>query len=135
APDVLTADDTNFFLNAPLTMSADGLSGPGSFGPFALFTITIGADVLPGTYQGTFQILGGSGGDAQDAIGSAAFEIAAAAAAPEPCQMVFFTAGLMLLACGAAFRGCSRLSSRPATWKAWRVLPRSAAFRSRRHPA
>jgi hypothetical protein len=73
-PFSLFLDDLAFFLHAPLTMSSDDLNGPSS-ATFSFFDVTIGAQVAPGTYFGTFYVLGGADSFAQNHLASASFQI------------------------------------------------------------
>lgn len=74
----LFGDPTPFLLNFPLTMTGgDSLTDE-------LFTVLLPSGLLPGTYTGTFDIVGGSTFDASDIIASANFAIDVPGASPVP---------------------------------------------------
>jgi hypothetical protein len=99
-PSLLMLDDLFFLLNAPFpTMSSDGANGPSS-ATFDFFTIAIGSLVTPGTYLGTFNVLGGPDAFAQDILASATFQIDVTAASttnpvPEPNTVILLSTGLL----------------------------------------
>ena len=87
-------DDSPFFANAPIFL------GPGSStDDIGLFNITIPDPFATGDYEGTFQVLGGVDGNAQDIIGSADFtvQVQQPTAVPEPSSAVLLSASLFLL--------------------------------------
>ncbi len=87
-------DDSPFFTNAPLFLGPDA-----STGDIGLFNITIPDPFVTGNYGGTFQVLGGADGNAQDVIGSADFtvQVQQPAAVPEPSLAVLLSGALLLL--------------------------------------
>ena len=82
-------DPTPFFVNAPISLDAGD-----STSAIDLFTIDIPDPFTPGLYSGTFTILGGADGNAQDILGSADFTVQVTSAAPEPSMY-----GLLLASC------------------------------------
>jgi hypothetical protein len=96
-PASLFLDDLPFLLNAPLTISSDGSNGPSS-ATFDVFDVEIGALVAPGTYFGTFYVLGGVDSFAQDVLASASFQIdvtPSSANVPEPGTLALISIGLL----------------------------------------
>lgn len=87
-------DDSPFFANTPLFLVPGG-----STGDIRLFDITIPNPFATGNYGGTFQVLGGVDGNAQDIIGSAYFtvQVQQSAAVPEPSSAVLLSSGALLL--------------------------------------
>jgi hypothetical protein len=89
----LALDDTDFFINAPLSLD------PGmSSGPFDIFAIQISPTAAPGTVgPNIFQVLGGPDGNTFDVLGTATFnvDVEGAPTVPEP-------SGALLLLCGIA---------------------------------
>ncbi len=89
-----TIDDTPFFNNAPAsldpmgTMDANGNPTDTYNGPF--FDITLNANAAPGTYNGTFTILGGVDGNATDTVATQDFSVTVlpVAAVPEASSVV-----------------------------------------------
>ena len=63
----LTLDDSPFS-NAPLSLGPLGSGSDTYTGDF--FDVTIGSAAQPGTYSGTFEILGGADGNASDVVAS-----------------------------------------------------------------
>lgn len=65
-----TADDSPFLNGAPLTLdpmgTVDGNGNPTDSYSGSLFDITLNPDAAPGTYFGTFAILGGADANASD---------------------------------------------------------------------
>lgn len=73
-------DDSPFFADAPLFLGPNG-----STGDISLFDIAIPTLFATGNHGGTFQVLGGVDGDAQDVIGSVDFTVTVQqSAVPEP---------------------------------------------------
>jgi hypothetical protein len=93
--------DNPFLTNAPLSLAAGSSSGP-----FSLLSIVIGAGTSPGTYTGSFLILGGPTSADFTTEGTATFTVLVSPI-PEP-------GTLMLVATGVAFA---------AFWRK-RVVPR-----------
>ena len=63
-----------------------------------LFTISLPSSIITGPYLGSFSILGGADGDAQDVLATVKFEVdatAAPAAVPEPGSVWLLATGLM----------------------------------------
>lgn len=87
-PSSLTVDDTPFFLNFPLVMSA------GDTYTDTLFTVALPADLLPGVYTGYFTILGGLNADSNSVLATADFTINALSPVPEPSTYVLMATGL-----------------------------------------
>ncbi len=86
----LSGDPTPFLLNFPLTMTGgDSVTGE-------LFTVLLPGGLLPGTYTGVFDIVGGSTFDATDIIASANFtiDVPGASPVPEPETYVLMATGL-----------------------------------------
>jgi hypothetical protein len=90
-----TIDATPFFTNAPAsldpagTMDANGnLTNTDTYnGPF--FDITLDPNAAPGTYNGTFTILGGADGNASDTVATQDFSVTVLpAAVPEASSVV-----------------------------------------------
>ncbi|SRR5271156_3427592 len=93
----MSVDDTPFFVNAPLFLGPTSGSGP-----FALFNVDLAANLAPGTYTGTFSILGGAdGGTGTDffdlADANFSVDITKPVATPEPGTLLLLWAGLCLL--------------------------------------
>jgi hypothetical protein len=84
----LTLDDIDFFLNFPAFLS------PGQSVTDVLFTVTIPAGSF-GSFPGSFTLLGGSDGAAQNILASQNF---VATATPEPSTFLLIGTGLFSLA-------------------------------------
>jgi hypothetical protein len=99
-----TIDDTGFLLNFPLSLDPnDTFTG-------TLFTVSLPSVLIPGVYNGFFEILGGSDPTAQNTLATVNFQINAPAPVPEPGTWILLATGLSLL---AVIR-CGRDSSRSA---------------------
>lgn len=81
----LTANDTKFFLNFPVSMLA------GQIVTAQAFDISFPLNAPFGLYPGEFDILGGATANSQTMIGSAVFAVASV---PEPGTFGFALAGL-----------------------------------------
>ncbi len=87
----LALDDSPFYEYVPFTLAEGELySGP-------LFDIVIGANALPGIYDGSFAVLGGLDPDSLDELARAGFEVQVDAAVPEPTVAGLVAAGLLSL--------------------------------------
>jgi len=84
-------NDSAFFTNWPSALNASQ-----SFGPQALFDITIPNGTAVGSYTGTFNLLGGPGANDQNLIGTASFQVNVTT--PEPGSGVLGLLGLAALA-------------------------------------
>ncbi len=85
-----------FFTNVPISLGPSA-----STGPIELFDFTVANDAAPGTYTGSWQLLGGVGVSNQndfDLLGSADFTIVVSQA-PEPAAELLLGGGLLLVAC------------------------------------
>jgi hypothetical protein len=81
-------DDSDSFLNFPASL------GPGQSITDVLFTVTIPAGPV-GLFAGSFTLLGGSYGAAQDILASKSFQVVAT---PEPSTFLLIGTGLSSLA-------------------------------------
>jgi hypothetical protein len=90
-PGDLTYEDTVFFNIASIGTIALG-PGNGDSGDF--FTITIGGLAAPGTYHGTFDLMGGANDSAQLKLGQADFSVTVTET-PEPSTMILLGSGLL----------------------------------------
>jgi len=87
-----TIDDSPFFANTP-----SGFLDPlASTGPIELFDITVPNPFASGSYDGTFQILGGPTADDQTIIGSADFTVQVSSV-PEPSSLTYLLSALVAL--------------------------------------
>jgi PEP-CTERM motif-containing protein len=109
----LTVDDTAFLLNAPASLAPNGSPGS-SVGPIDLFTVTIGASAVSGTYVNNFFTVEG-GGDAStfNALATQQFAITVGTPVPEPGTMALLGTGIALVV-GEALRR-RRTPCTPAT--------------------
>jgi len=80
----LTLDDSDFFANFPLSL-APGASFTGD-----LFVVTVPPGTLDGAYLGSFTLLGGADGGAQDSLGTVNFSVNV----PEPSSISLLLAGI-----------------------------------------
>ena len=97
--------DLTPFFSGPISLDPAQSSGL-----IDLFTVEIPAGTQPGSYAGSFTVLGGLNGDAQDIVGSAAFSVTVRnqpASVPEP--VTWALTGAALLAALVAFRDPKRL--------------------------
>ena len=88
----LSLDDTDFFVNAPLSLDPSQSSGP-----FDIFTIDIGASATPGVISPNFfSILGGSDAGAGDVIGTVTFDVTVQGSSPvpEPSELLLLIFGI-----------------------------------------
>ena len=82
-------DSSDFLTYAPFTI-ANGVTSS----QFPFFTVTIPALLSAGPYEGSFSVLGGSTGAAQNDLGDAPFTVQVGAApVPEPSSAVLLTLG------------------------------------------
>lgn len=83
----LTADDTGFYTNTPLTLASS--TDTGDVLLFAITAPTYG----PGSnfYTGTYQIYGGADGNADDLLASENFDVQVT---PEPSSLLLLATGL-----------------------------------------
>ena len=89
-------DDSGFLLNFPLSL-AQGADFTGT-----LFTIALPSNLLPGVYNGFFEIHGGSDANAQNLLATVNFQISTQTQSPvpEPGTWVLLATGLGVLAVG-----------------------------------
>ncbi len=90
-PSPLTLNDDGFFFGFPLSLDpGDSFSG-------LLFTISLPPGISAGPYLGSFSILGGADGSAQDVLATVNFTVNATAgtsAVPEPGSLMLLGTGL-----------------------------------------
>ena len=82
-------DGTPFLTNAPPSLAAGASSGP-----FSIFTVGIVSGTAPGTYTGSFAILGGPTSTDSLTEGSAAFSLTVSTV-PEPGTLSLLSTGLL----------------------------------------
>jgi len=100
-----TIDDTDFLLNFPLSLV------PGNSFTGDMFTVSLPSVLAPGTYNGFFEILGGSDAGAQNTLATVNFQINAPAAVPEPGTWILLATGLALFGAWGYSRRDSRHSN------------------------
>jgi hypothetical protein len=87
----LTLDDSGFLFDFPLSLDpGDSFSG-------TLFSVSLPSNVAAGSYTGSFEILGGADGGAQDTLGSVDWQVDVAPTAssvPEPESLLLLASGL-----------------------------------------
>jgi hypothetical protein len=115
-------DTSLFFASAPLS-----LAGNASTSTIGLFAINVPSPFAAGPYQGTFTVLGGADGNAQDVLGSTAFTVQvsdAGTSMPEPCSTILIgSGGLLWFACRRVRR--ARTTSRPGRLRSLRSIARA----------
>jgi len=89
----LSLDDTPFFADSPLFLSAGGSYN----GPF--FDITADASAIPGSYTGSYTVQGGADSNAFVNLASQDFtvDVGSSASVPEPNYSIFSTAVLIII--------------------------------------
>lgn len=87
----LTLDDSPFLTNAPMFLAA-GPIGSSYTGDF--FDVMVSPSAVAGTYQGTFDVLGGGDTGTYDIVGSQTFFVSVPEAVPEASTTV--SMGLLL---------------------------------------
>ena len=88
-PSPFILDDSGFFNDFPFSLD------PGDSSSGVLFTIALPSNTAAGLYTGSFEILGGADGGAQDTIGSVDFQVnVAPSTVPEPESLMLLAAGL-----------------------------------------
>jgi hypothetical protein len=86
----LTLDDSGFFNTFPLSLGPKGLfSG-------LLFSVSLPSNIAVGLYKGTFDLLGGANGDAQNVLAVVNFNVnvPGSSPVPEPGTDLLLTTGL-----------------------------------------
>jgi hypothetical protein len=85
-----------FFNNVPISLAPSGQSGDSS-GDIELFDVTVSAPLLDaaGVYSGTYTLFGGTDGDGQDNLGSAAFSVTTTSPVPEPSSIYLLMGGVL----------------------------------------
>ena len=88
--DTLTLDDAPFVMNAPVTL-AQGASWEGD-----IFDVIVGPGSRPGTYPGSFTVLGGATSADLDPLGTQAFSVeVSGSAVPEPGSLALILPALV----------------------------------------
>ncbi|MGO4883374.1 MAG: hypothetical protein ACLP59_21530 [Bryobacteraceae bacterium] len=85
-----------FFTNVPISLGPSATTGP-----VELFDFDVASDAVPGSYTGTWELLGGVGVTNQndfDLLGSQSFTVEVSQA-PEPVTELLLGAGLLAIAC------------------------------------
>jgi len=89
----LTLDDSPFLTNAPASLGASGGGSDTYTG--GLFDVTASQSAAPGTYSGTFEVLGGADGNAQGVLASQDFSVTVQSS-PVPEASSSLSLGLLL---------------------------------------
>jgi hypothetical protein len=121
-PVFLNSDDLNptglsitstdlFFANVPLSLAPAGQAGDSS-GDIELFDLTLTASLrdATGTYPGTYTLLGGADGNAQDIVGSAGFSVTTVT--PEPSTIYLLLTVLFVVSIRVLWAARKRAPSR-----------------------
>ncbi len=88
----LTSDDSAFFVNVPAFLGAGQNSGPLE----AFFSVIASLAAVPGSYTGSFSVLGGDSAEANNNLATQDFSLVVTTAdpIPEPATMVLLGTGL-----------------------------------------
>jgi hypothetical protein len=105
----LNADDLNlnglsltttdqFYNNVPIALAPSGQAGDSS-SDIELFDVTASSPLLdaPGTYTGTYTLIGGTDGNAQNNLGTANFSVTTLAPVPEPSTIYLLLTGALAM--------------------------------------
>jgi hypothetical protein len=86
-----------FFSNVPISLAPSGQAGDSS-GDIELFDVTANNPLLDAAegYSGTYTLLGGTDGNAQDNLGSQDFSVTSLAPVPEPPTIYLLLAGVLV---------------------------------------
>jgi len=94
-------DGSPFLSYAPFSLdpmgTVNGSGAPTDSYNGSLFTLTLDPGSLPGTYLGTFSVLGGADGAATSQVASADFSVTVLPSAPQPIPELSSTVSLGLL--------------------------------------
>ena len=104
----LTLDDSPFLTNAPSSLGASGGGSDTYTGGF--FDVTASPSAAPGTYFGTFSVVGGADGSAQNTVATEDFSVSVTgqtALVPEASSVVSL-ALLLALGLGGVWRAARR---------------------------